>query len=159
MQRAECRMTAAIAFSAFCILHSAFAASWTAHPSDGVEMHITSEAAATRVAFDFHGHAGYAIARKQIDLDLPPNYQFVFRLKANAPPENLELKLIHRDDKGDNVWWINRRDFVFPHEWTTIKTKKRQINFAWGPAGGGEIKHAEAMEIVVTAGSGGKGTV
>jgi hypothetical protein len=122
-------------------------------------MHITSEAAATRVAFDFHGHAGYAIARKQIDLDLPPNYQFVFRLKANAPPENLELKLIHRDDKGDNVWWLNRRDFVFPRTWTTIKTKKRQINFAWGPAGGGEIKHAEAMEIVVTAGSGGKGTV
>jgi hypothetical protein len=122
-------------------------------------MHIASEAAATRVAFDFHGHAGYAIARKQIDLDLPPNYQFVFRLKANAPPENLELKLIHRDDKGDNVWWLNRRDFVFPPQWTTVKTKKRQINFAWGPAGGGEIKHAEAMEIVVTAGSGRKGTV
>ena len=60
---------------------------------------------------------------------------------------------------GDNVWWLNRRDFVFPREWTTIKTKKRQINFAWGPAGGGEIKHVEAMEIVVTAGGGGRGTV
>ncbi len=131
------------------------AALWTPHPSDGVEMHLRAEAGATRLDFDFHGHAGYAIARKQLDLDLPPNYQFVFRIKANAPPENLELKLIN----GDNVWWLNRRDFVFPREWTTLKTKKRQINFAWGPAAGGEIRHAEAMEIVVTAGSGGKGTV
>ena len=31
---------------------------WSAHPSDGVEMHITPEGAATRVDFDFHGHAG-----------------------------------------------------------------------------------------------------
>ena len=60
---------------------------------------------------------------------------------------------------GDNVWWLNRRDFVFPRAWTTLQTKKRQINFAWGPAGGGDVKHVEAMEIVVTAGSGGKGTV
>ncbi len=145
--------------SAFCLLPlalpSALAAEWTAHPSDGVEMHITPEAAATRVDFDFHGHAGYAIARKQVNLDLPPNYQFVLRLKGNAPPENLELKLID----GDSVWWLNRRDFVFPRRWTTIETKKRQIAFAWGPAGGGDIKHAQAMEIVVTAGSGGKGTV
>ncbi|MEK6373370.1 MAG: hypothetical protein AABO58_11820 [Acidobacteriota bacterium] len=131
------------------------AALWTPHPSDGVEMHIKAEGAATRVDFDFHGHAGYAIARKQIDLDLPPNYQFVFRIRGEAPPENLELKLIN----GDNVWWLNRRDFVFPRQWTTLKTKKRQINFAWGPAGGGETRHVEAMEIVVTAGSGGKGTV
>jgi hypothetical protein len=135
------------------------AALWTPHPSDGVEMHITSEGHATKLAFDFHGHAGYAIARKELDLDLPPNYQVVFRIRGDAPPENLELKLIHRDDNGDNVWWLNRRDFVFPRQWTALKTKKRQINFAWGPAGGGEIRHVEAMEIVVTAGSGGKGTV
>jgi hypothetical protein len=128
---------------------------WTPHPSDGVEMHLKSEGSVTRLDFDFHGHAGYAIARKKVDLDLPPNYQFVFRVKANAPPENLEFKLL----SGDNIWWLNRRDFVFPKQWTTLKTKKRHIEFAWGPAGGGEIRHVEAMEIVVTAGSGGKGTV
>jgi hypothetical protein len=128
---------------------------WTAHPSEGVEMHITPEGAATRVDFDFHGHAGYAIARKQVSLNLPANYQFIFKVKANAPRENLEFKLIN----GDNVWWLNRRDFVFPRAWTALKTKKRQIQFAWGPAGGGEIRHVEAMEVVVTAGSGGKGTV
>ena len=138
------------------LLAAVLAASlWTPHPSDGVEMHIANDRGATRIDFDFHGHAGYAIARKDVDLDLPPNYQFTFRLRGEAPPENLELKLIN----GDDVWWLNRRDFVFPRRWTTIRTKKRQIAFAWGPAGGGEARHVAAIEIVVTAGSGGKGTV
>jgi len=143
--------------SAFCILPSAFArvTEWSAHPSDGVTMQIRRDGEASRVDFDFHGHGGYAIARRAVDLDLPANYQFVFRVRGEAPPENLELKLI----RGDDVWWLNRRDFVFPRQWTTVKTKKRQIAFAWGPAGGGEARHIEAMEVVVTAGSGGKGTV
>jgi len=126
-------------------------AAWTAHPSDGVEMHV----AGGRIDFDFHHHAGYAIARQHVDLDLPPNYQFVWKIRGNAPSENLEFKLVN----GDNVWWLNRRDYVFPKQWTTLKTKKRQIQFAWGPAGGGEIRHVDDVEIVVTAGSGGKGTV
>jgi len=127
---------------------------WTAHPSDGVEMHLSREGNANRIDFDFHGHGGYAIARRKVSLDLPPNFQFTFRVRADAPPENLELKFI----RGDDVWWLNRRDFVFPREWTTLKTKKRNIEFAWGPSGG-EMQHIDAMEIVVTAGSGGKGTV
>ena len=130
---------------------------WTAHPSDGVTMNLTPEGNVTRFDFDFHGHGGYAIARKNVDLDLPPNYQFKFRLRGETAPQNLEFKLI--DASGDNVWWLNRRDFVFPREWTTVVTKKRQISFAWGPIGGGEIQHVAAMEIVVTAGSGGKGTI
>ncbi|HWW62843.1 MAG TPA: hypothetical protein VN181_15825, partial [Thermoanaerobaculia bacterium] len=133
------------------------AALWTAHPSDGVTMTISDDDGATRVDFDFHGHAGYAIARQPVDLDLPPNYQFTIRVRGETAPQNFEFKLI--DASGDNVWWLNRRDFVFPREWTTLKTKKRQIAFAWGPLGGGELNHVAAMELVVTAGSGGKGTV
>jgi hypothetical protein len=132
-------------------------AAWTAHPSDGVQMALAGEHGTMRFDFDFRGHAGYAIARRTLDRDLPPNYQFTFRLRGDAPVENLELKLI--DASGDNVWWMNRRDFVFPHDWTTIKTKKRQVSFAWGPLGGGEPHHVESMELVVTAGSGGKGSL
>jgi hypothetical protein len=141
--------------SAFCILHSAFA--WSPHPSDGVEMHLTRESDTNRLDFDFHGHAGYAIARSKVDLDLPPNYQLVFRIRGDAPRENLELKLL--DAGGDNVWWLNRQDFAFPRDWTTLKTKKRQIAFAWGPLGGGDLRHVDSLEVVVTAGNGGKGTV
>lgn len=130
---------------------------WTAHPSDGVTMTLTREGEATRLDFDFHGRGGYAVARAKVDLELPPNYQFVMRLRGETAPQNLELKLI--DASGENVWWMNRRDFVFPREWTTLRTKKRQIEFAWGPLGGGELKRVAAIEVVVTAGSGGKGTV
>jgi hypothetical protein len=146
--------------SAFTFQPAAFAqgaAAWSPHPSDGVQMHLAREGDANRLDFDFHGHGGYAIARRVAPLDLPPNYQIVFRIRGEAPPENLELKLI--DASGDNVWWLNRRDFVFPRDWTTLTTKKRQIAFAWGPRGGGEIERAAALEIVVTAGSGGRGTV
>jgi hypothetical protein len=133
------------------------AALWTPHPSDGVEMHLTRDGAINRLDFDFHGHAGYAIARQKIDRELPPNYQLTFRIRGDAPPENLELKLL--DATGDNVWWLNRRDFVFAKTWTTLKTKKRQISFAWGPRGGGELARVDSLELVVTAGSGGKGSV
>jgi hypothetical protein len=134
---------------------NAQAQTWIEKPSDGVEMHLTREGDVNRVDFDFHGHAGYAIARRQAGLDVGANYQFVFRVRGEAPSENLEFKLIH----GDDVWWRNRRDFVFPREWTSLATKKRQIEFAWGPSSDHDLKHIDAMEVVVTAGSGGKGTV
>ncbi len=134
---------------------------WTAAPSDGVSLKIGRDAgrsgSAMRLDFDFQHHAGYAIARRKVDLDLPANYEFTLAMRADAPVNNLELKLI--DASGDNVWWLNRRDFMYPKEWTEIATRKRQISFAWGPLGGGEIHHVAAIEIVVTASTGGQGTV
>ncbi|HJQ40724.1 MAG TPA: hypothetical protein VKB93_26600 [Thermoanaerobaculia bacterium] len=128
---------------------------WTAHPAHGVEMHLSREGEVNRLDFDFHGHGGYAIARRDVELDLPPNYQFTFRVRGETETQTLEFKLV----RGDDVWWINRLDFAFPREWQTLTTKKRQISFAWGPSGGGELRHINAMEVVVTASSGGKGTV
>lgn len=134
---------------------------WSPHPADGVEMALSAEGpAGTRaLRFDFHfvKGGGYAVARRAVDLTLPANYAFVMRLRGRTTPENLELKLI--DDTGENVWWSNRRDFEFSSEWRTLVTKRRQIGFAWGPIGGGIIHHVAAIEIAVTAGSGGQGTV
>ena len=144
-------------FLVACAVLAAANADWTAHPADGVEMHLSREGDANRLDFDFHEHGGYAIARKQVNLELPPNYQIVFRIRADAPPENLELKLI--EPGGENVWWKNRRNFEFPRDWTVLKTKKRQIEFAWGPVHSENLTHIESIEFVVTAGSGGKGTV
>ena len=135
-------------------------AAWSAHPSDGIALTIGHDAGlhgqGMRLDFDFQHHAGYAIARRKVDLDLPSNYELTFALRAESPVENLEVKLI--DSTGDNVWWTNRQNFVFPRTWTEISTKKRQISFAWGPQGGGEIHHVAMIEIVVTAGAGGEGT-
>src|SRR5690606_11918381 len=134
---------------------------WTAHPSDGVELRITADTGRTgramRLDFDFRGGSGYAIARRELPLELPENYEFVFWLRADAPVNDLEFKLV--DPTGENVWWVNRRRYEYPREWTRIVVKKRHIEFAWGPAGGGEPERIAALELVVTAATGGRGTV
>ena len=78
-------------------------------------------------------------------------------MKGDAPPETLEFKLL--DPTGENVWWSVRRGFEFPRDWKTLRFKKRQVSFAWGPAHGGELENLGSVEITVTAGEGGKGSV
>jgi hypothetical protein len=135
-------------------------AGWTAHPAAGVEMTLTPEAGlhgkAMRIDFRFSG-GGWAIARRELDLALPANYAFGFWIRGRAPVKTLEFKLV--DPSGENVWWNVHRDFRWPEEWEHVAIKKRQISFAWGPAGGGEIGRAASLEIVVTAGTGGEGTI
>jgi hypothetical protein len=134
---------------------------WTAHPSEGVELRISQDSGfagrALRLDFDFRGGTGYAIARRSVPIDLPANWEFSWRMRADAPVNDLEFKLI--DPSGENVWWMNRRRFEYPREWQRIRTQKRQVEFAWGPKGGGEMDSVAQLEIVVTAGTGGKGTV
>jgi hypothetical protein len=150
------------------------AAAWEAAPAEGVKLALSAipgggaelpaaavpaarRGAAVRLEIDFQGHGGYAIARRRVDLDLPANYELGFWVRGDAPRNNLEFKLL--DASGDNVWWSVRRDFAFPREWQHIAVKKRHLAFAWGPAGGGEIRHASALEIAVSAGQGGRGAV
>jgi hypothetical protein len=134
---------------------------WTAHPSEGVELRISQDSGfagkSMRLDFDFHGGTGYAIARKSVPIDLPANWEFTWRMRADAPVNDLEFKLI--DPSGENVWWMNRRRFEYPPDWQRIRTQKRQVEFAWGPKGGGEMDSVAQIEIVVTAGTGGRGTV
>src|SRR3954468_21612428 len=99
---------------------------WSAHPSEGVELRISQDRGfsgqAMRLDFDFHGGAGYAIARKAlpVPLKLPASYELSFRIRAGAPVNDLELKLL--DASGENVWWMNRRRYDFPREWTRVRT-------------------------------------
>ena len=134
---------------------------WSAVPASGVTMKLTAAPGphgnALRADFDFHGGGGYAVLHRKLDLDLPDNYRFEYSIRGETAPQNLELKLI--DDSGENVWWLNRVNFEYPRQWTTDRVRKRQISFAWGPKGGGELHHVAALEFAITAGSGGKGTV
>ena len=136
-------------------------AQWTSTPADGVELSVYADSgehgAGLRLDFDFHGHGGYAVIHRKVNLDLPDNYEISFAIRGAAPGNTLELKLI--DSTGENVWWSNNTNFIFPRQWRTVARKKRQIPFAWGPAGGGEIRHVAAIEFAITAGSGGKGSV
>ncbi len=134
---------------------------WSAHPADGVTLALATDedvvSRTMRLDVHFVTGGGYAVARRAVSLDLPANYRFRLHVRGDIGPEDLEFKLI--DSTGANVWWCNRRNFVFPREWTELVTRKRDISFAWGPAGGGEPRHIAAIEFAVTAGSGGQGSV
>jgi Domain of unknown function (DUF4440) len=134
---------------------------WSTNPANGVEITVHSDSGrhgrGMRVDFDFRGHPGYGIVHRNVDLELPPNYEFSFAVRGDAPTNTLEFKLV--DATYANVWWSNNPDFIFSREWRTIGRKKRQICFAWGPGRGGDIHHVAAIEFAITAGSGGKGSV
>ena len=110
-----------------------------------------------RLDFDFGGHAGWAAARRDVAVDLPENWELGFSMRGESAPNDLEVKLI--DASGENVWWAVRRDFTPSSSWTRLVSKKRHFSFAWGPAGGGEIRQASALEITVTARAGGRGWI
>ena len=132
-------------------------AAWAPLASDDVSASIMSadgpHGHALRLDFDLAGTAGYAVARRALPFDLPPNYEISFYLRADAPVNNFQLKLV--DASGDNVWWFNRPNVAFPREWQRVTIDKRQIAFAWGPTKDRTLSQAAAIEFVVSAGRGG----
>jgi hypothetical protein len=135
---------------------------WKAVASDGAQASVRPaqglRGRALRLDFDLAGTAGYALARRALPLDLPPQYEISFYLRADAPVNNFQFKLV--DASGENVWWFNRPNFQFPREWQLIRIKTRQIEFAWGPTPERTLRHAATVEFVVAAGRGrGRGSV
>jgi hypothetical protein len=108
-----------------------------------------------RLDFDFSS-AGYGGIRRQLPLDLPPNFEIEFGIRGNLPPNNLELKLV--DESGQTVWWVNRRSFEFPQHWTNLASRRRHFQYAWGPSTA-PLSRAGALEIVVSSAEGGHGSV
>ena len=130
---------------------------WTAAPSDGVSLNLAEDRGAMRMDFDFRGHGGWAAARRNVNIDLPANYRFAFRVRGETPPNTLEIKFI--DPSGENVWWVRRVAWEFPRDWTEVVADKRNIEFAWGPSPNHVLTKIGAIEVTVTAASGGKGSV
>lgn len=130
---------------------------WTAAPADGVKLDLVADDGTLRMNYVFSG-GGWAIARREVDLELTENWAISFLIGGHGQVQHLELKLI--DETGENVWWHVRRDYTFPKVWTELRSKKRQVQFAWGPGGADKpLHHIKAIEIAVTAGSGGTGSV
>lgn len=137
-------------------------AGWSATASPGAKVEIARDQGraggmAMRLDFDFGGGGGYVIARKAFPLSLPANYAFKFWLRGQAPANNLELKLV--DPSGNNVWWSIERDYEFPPDWKQVIIKKSRLAFAWGPSGGAPMKKLGYLEIAISSGTGGKGSV
>lgn len=132
-------------------------AAWRATGSDGVTAQVQSvpgaHGRALRLSVDLGGTAGYGVARRALPLELPANFALSFALRGEIPANNFELKLI--DDTGDNVWWFHRPSFAFPASWRSMTVARRQIEFAWGPIADHTLRRTAAIELVVSAGSGG----
>ena len=137
-------------------------APWQVVASTGVKASVHSVTGvagqALRLDYDFGGVSGYAAARRTLPLDFGDNYEIAFWLRAEAPVNNLELKLV--DASGDNVWWISRPNFVISRQWQRVTFKKRHVQFAWGPDQDHTLRHTDKVELVVSAGrDGGRGAV
>ena len=137
------------------------ASGWKVYKSDGVETTVTLVKGHTDKAIEFDYNftkgTGYGGIQKVIPIELPENYQFTFYIKAESPANNLEFKLL--DSTGQNVWWLIKRNYDFPSEWTKVKIKKKHISFAWGPAEDNELKRIDRLEFTISSYVGGKGSI
>lgn len=134
---------------------------WNAISSGQVQASLSPDSGpagpAMRIDFDFCGGGGFVVARKQFSLDLPESYSFAFQLRGDAPANIFEFKLV--DESGQNVWRYRVEAFALPQEWQTVRIRNSQIDFAWGPLGGGPARKIAAIELVIAAGPGGSGRV
>ena len=133
------------------------AAGWQAFASGEAEMKVGAEGGALRLDFDFHGGGGFVVARKEFRIAIPDDYAFAFRMRGTAPKNTFEFKLA--DPSGKNVWRWQEEAFAFGAEARELNLRGSRIDFAWGPAGGGPPKQLGAIEFVLSAGPGGKGTI
>ena len=134
---------------------------WSFNISDGVTLTTSAEKGVTgnaiRIDYYFTEGTGYGGIQKLFPIDLPENYEFTFWLKAESPSNNFEIKFI--DSTGNNVWWVNNRNYNFPGDWTKIRIKKRHISFAWGPTEDHDLNRVDRIEFTVASFVGGKGTL
>jgi hypothetical protein len=133
---------------------------WRAAASDGVRARIEpgagdrgADGSALRLAIDFAGTAGYAVARRELPLELPANFEISFDLRGALPANHLELKFV--DASGENVWWYRRADFDFPTAWRHVTVKRSQIKFAWGPTADRTLRRIATIELTIACGKGG----
>lgn len=134
---------------------------WKVIKSDGVNLTIANDKGmngnAIKFDYDFTKGSGYGGIQKTIPLELPDNFEFTFYLKAESPSNNFEIKFL--DSTGNNVWWVNNRNYDFPKEWKKIRIKKRHINFAWGPIEDKTLRRINKIEFTIASSVGGKGTI
>lgn len=134
---------------------------WQAIASGQVELKLSVERQKTgqalRLDYDFKGGGGFAVARKVFSLRLPEEFAFRFRLRGTGPANHFEFKLV--DDTGRNVWRHQKREFLPPVRWRSHVLREGDLEFAWGPAGGGVLSQLGAVEFAIVAGPGGRGTL
>jgi hypothetical protein len=139
---------------------SSDASAWHPFASGEAELKLSSASGrvpALQMDFDFKGGGGFAVARRVVKRTMPEDYMLSLRLRGRGAVNDLELKLV--DVTGQNVWRHVKKSLSPAARWRNLKVPSREMEFAWGPAGGGVMKELGAIEIAIVAGTGGAGTV
>ena len=129
---------------------------WRASASEDVRASMRRAGQGLCLDFDFGGVSGYAVLHRDLAFELPRDYTFHARVHGSATANDLQFKLV--DASGANVWWATRPGFVAPAAPTDLRFKRRHIRFAWGPTQERELHAVHAIEFVIAAGSGGRGS-
>ncbi len=134
---------------------------WTYIKSDGVSINTQIDSGfsgkSVRIEYNFLKGTGYGGIQKRFPIALPENFEISFYIKAESPANNLEIKFI--DSTGNNVWWVNNRNFNFPTKWQKIRIKPRHISFAWGPTDDKQLKSIDRIEFTIASFVGGSGKI
>ncbi|QNQ09800.1 discoidin domain-containing protein [Sphingomonas alpina] len=136
--------------------------SWQAKASDGISATASTvpghDGKALRLDWDFAHVSGYAYVRRPLPITLPDNYAISLWVRWSGGTNNLEFKLV--DESGENVWWVSRPDIKLKPGWQKLVFRKRDVEFAWGPATDKVLRKAASIEFVVSRGKdGGRGSL
>ena len=127
------------------------ASAWTASASDQVRASLRAgRDGSLCLDVDFAGVSGYAVMRRTLPITWPERFDLVARIKGAGATNDFQFKLV--DASGDNVWWTNRPNEVLPKSLTDVKIRRRQIEFAWGPASDRALRQTQFVEFVIAAG-------
>jgi hypothetical protein len=118
---------------------------------------LAGKSQALRMDFDFKSGGGFVVAKRVMQRAMPEEYAVRYRLRGRGAPIQLELKLA--DPSGRNVWRHVTPDLHLPASWRHVRVESRDIEFAWGPAGGGGISGLGSLEIAVVCREAATGTL
>lgn len=135
---------------------------WRTFHSAGVVVNEQSDKGergnALRFNIAFPKGTGFGGVARNFDEPLPENFEISFLLRATVPVNNFEVK-VSSDSAGENIWWVNTRNYTFPAQWKRVHLKRRHFSFAWGPRPTALLDSLRRIEFVVTSVNGGGGSV
>ena len=124
---------------------SADASAWQPVTLGQAQLTLSSASAgrtrALRMDFDFKGGQRFVVARCPVRREVYEEYTVHFSAARRGQTNDLEIKLV--DSSGQNVWRHVQQDLQPPARWKHFRIDSREIEFAWGPAGGGVPRSSE----------------
>ncbi len=129
--------------------NAAISPAWRTHAAPGCRAELAADVGALRFDFALVGHGAFAIARCEFAFALPAHYVATLCLRGDAPPCELQLKLV--DPSAANVWWWRRPGFTPSRTAQRIALRRAGLAFAWGPASGADPREIGAVELAVAA--------